>query len=166
MTTAHRHEHAAALVVSAGPAVVLEIGCGNGAVLELLAERLPQARLIGLDRSATALARAAGRLREQVAAGRVTLVQAAIVELGLPAASVDVAVAVNVNVFWTSSAAAELAVLARVLRPGGELHLVVAPPSPDPRVRAGTEGSLRRAGWTTTAVAEHGGVVAVSATPG
>ncbi len=165
MMPTDRHECAVGLVAAGRPTAVLELGCGPGVTLALLAERVPEARLVGVDRSVTALARAAGRLAEHVATGRVTLLQAAVADLDLPAGSVDVALAVNVNVFWTGAATPELAVLARVLRPGGQLHLVVAPPAPNPRVRAGTEEALRRAGWTTTAVVEVGGLVAVSATP-
>lgn len=161
MTTADRHKCAAELVAAGKPGVVLELGCGPGVLLAMLAERLPGARLVGVDRSATALDRAGRRLASL--AGRVTLVRSAVAALDLPAGSVDTAVAVDVNLFWTGPATAELAVLGRVLRPGGVLHLVVAPPSPDPRVRAGTQDALARAGWTTTAVTEEGGLVAVSA---
>lgn len=163
MTTAERHEYAAALVTAGRPGVVLELGCGPGALLELLADRLPEARLVGVDRSATALERAGRRLTGLAAAGRVTLLRSTVAALELPARSVDAAVAVDVNLFWTGAATAELAVLGRVLRPGGVLYLVVAPPAPNPRVRAGTEDALARAGWTTTAVIEAGGLVTVSA---
>lgn len=157
---------AAGLVAADGPAVVLELGCGNGAALALLAERLPQARLIGVDRSATALARAGRRLGKEVEAGRVTLLRSAVAELDLPSASVDVALAVDVNLFWTGASVPELTVLRRVLKPGGALHLVVAPPAPNPRVRAGMQAALDGAGWRTTVVAEQAGLVAVSARPG
>ncbi|MBD8061095.1 class I SAM-dependent methyltransferase [Oceanitalea stevensii] len=165
MTTADRHECAAALVAAGRPAVVLELGCGNGAALALLVERLPTARLVGVDRSATALTRAAQRLAEPVRSGRVTLLRTAAGGLDLPDGSVDAAFAVDVNLFWTGTATPELATLRRVLRRGGVLHLVVAPPAPNPRVRAGMETALQGAGWTTTAVVERGAVVAVSATP-
>lgn len=166
MTTAERHLCSAGLVAADGPDVVLELGCGNGAALALLAERLPQARLIGVDRSATALARAGRRLGKEVSAGRVALLRSTVAELDLPSASVDAAFAVDVNLFWTGAAVPELAALRRVLRPGGALHLVVAPPAPNPRVRVGMEGALDGAGWRTTAVAERAGLVAVSARPG
>ena len=41
---------------------ILEVGCGNGELLELLARRCPCAELVGIDRSALQVRRAAMRL--------------------------------------------------------------------------------------------------------
>jgi len=145
-----RQRWAVDLVAAAAPASVLEIGCGPGAALALLITRLPETRVVGIDRSETAIGRARARLASQPGRDHVALRQVAIADLDLPDASVDVAFGVNVNVFWTSRAERELAVLRRVLRPGGVLHLVYEPPGPDPWVPAGVETSLKEAGWTWT----------------
>ncbi len=145
-----RQRWAVDLVAASTPATVLEIGCGPGAALALLTQVLPDARVVGVDRSATAVRRAAARLAEAPGGGAVSLRQAAIADLDLPDGSIDVAFGVNVNVFWTSAAVRELAVLSRVLRPGGVLHLVYEPPGEDPWVVDGVETSLGRAGWSST----------------
>lgn len=145
-----RQQWAVDLVAASSPDSVLEIGCGPGAALALLVEKLPDVRVVGIDRSRTAIGRARVRLASQPGGDRVMLHEVAIAELDLPDASIDVAYGVNVNVFWTSRAERELATLRRVLRPGGVLHLVYEPPGPDPWVPEGVESSLRQAGWTWT----------------
>lgn len=147
-----RQRWAVERVVASRPESVLEIGCGAGVAVRLLVEALPEARVLGIDRSATAVERAAARLGDLLVRGRVALRQVAIADLDLLEASVDVVLGVNVNVFWTSSAERELTVLRRVLRPGGVLHLVYEPPGRDPWVRSGVEAALQRAGWSWTVV--------------
>ena len=171
-----RHEWAVELVAASSPRAVLEIGCGPGAALALLVETLADVRAIGVDRSAAAIHRATARLTDRPGGDRVSLRHVAIRDLDLPDACVDVAFGVNVNVFWTSRAERELAVLRRVLRPGGVLHLVYEPPGPDPWVSTGVEASLAQAGWRWTlhrrrrlavrdAVPVRRHLVAVSAAP-
>jgi SAM-dependent methyltransferase len=108
---------------------VLEIGCGTGVAAALLCERLVEGRLTAIDRSTAMVAAARRRLRACVTAGRAVIRRLALAEADFPPASFDRALAVNVNVFWLGPAA-ELAVLQRVLRPGGLLCLVYQPPSP------------------------------------
>jgi SAM-dependent methyltransferase len=52
---------ARAVIDRFGPASVLDVGCGSGAILQALADVGPGVRLVGLDDSPTALARARGR---------------------------------------------------------------------------------------------------------
>ncbi len=171
-----RQRWAVQLVLESQPRAVLEIGCGLGVALRMLAEALPEARVLGIDRSPVAVERAAARLGDLLDGERVSLQHVTVAGLDLPDGSVDVALGVNVNVFWTSRAGWELAVLRRVLRPGGVLHLVYEPPGPDPWVATGVEESLRQAGWTWTVRRRHPltvrdampgrkHLVAVSATP-
>jgi len=171
-----RQRWAVQLVLESRPEAVLEIGCGPGVALRLVAEALPDARIIGIDRSPVAVERASTRLGELLDGDRVSLQQVTVAGLALPDASIDVVLGVNVNLFWTSRAERELAVLRRVLRPGGVLHLVYEPPGPDPWVATGVEESLRQAGWTWTvrhrrpltvrdAMPARKHLVAVSATP-
>jgi SAM-dependent methyltransferase len=106
---------------------VLEFGGGPGAAAELVCDRLTTGTLLEIDRSATAVARIRQRCAEHLAAGRLEVRQAALAELDVPDGSVDVAFGVNVNLFWTSSAAAELALLRRALAPGGQLMIAYGP---------------------------------------
>ena len=113
---------------------ILELGCGPGVAAALVAERLDggDGQLVAIDRSATAVERARARTAGHVAAGRVDVRQVALAGFDADTDRFDKAFGVNVNLFWTSPADAEIAVLARVLRPGGIVHLVYeGPPGGD-----------------------------------
>lgn len=103
---------------------ILEIGCGPGVAVGLICDRLDGGRIIAIDRSATAIERTRGRNADHVAAGRAVLQKVELAAFRGGAEQFDKAFAVNVNVFWTTSADPECAVLAHVLRPGGTLRLV------------------------------------------
>jgi ubiquinone/menaquinone biosynthesis C-methylase UbiE len=103
---------------------VLEVGGGTAASASLVCNRLLTGRLTAVDRSAVAADRIRDGNREHVDAGRLRVLECPLTALELREASVDRAFSLNVNVFWTSSGAAELAVLARVLKPGGLLALL------------------------------------------
>lgn len=118
MTVPPRLAAAVDLVDPAPDARVLEVGCGRGVAAALLLERLPRGRYTGIDRSAVAVAATAAR----TGAGEVHT--SALAAFRPEPGGFDLALAVNVNVFWTGPARAELAVLATALRPGGVLHLV------------------------------------------
>ncbi|MFD2351856.1 class I SAM-dependent methyltransferase [Nonomuraea ferruginea] len=86
---------------------VLEIGCGRGVAVGLLCER--SASVTAIDRSATAVKAARERNARHVEAGAAVIEQAELDGGGLPGGPYDKVFAVNVNVFWTRSPAAELA---------------------------------------------------------
>ena len=102
---------------------VLEIGCGTGAAAQLVCEVLRTGSLTALDRSETAIRRTAERNAEHIASGRLRPVVGELASFSLGAAAVDLAFAVNVNLFWTREPAAELEVLGQALLPGATLHL-------------------------------------------
>jgi trans-aconitate methyltransferase len=52
---------------------LLEIGCGPGVAVSLVCERLAGGRIVAVDRSPTAIERAARRNAEHVASGRAVL---------------------------------------------------------------------------------------------
>lgn len=144
---------------------VLEIGCGRGVAAELVCGRLDGGRYVGVDRSPAAIAAASERNAEQVAAGVARFHLSALEGLE-PAAlgRFDVAFAVNVNLFWLRPAAHELAMLRRVLRPEGRLHLVFDPPDAS---RADTLAEslvehLTGAGFACSAARRGAGLLAVS----
>ncbi|MEV0395412.1 SAM-dependent methyltransferase [Polymorphospora rubra] len=107
---------------------VLEIGCGRGVAVALVADLLDGGTITAVDRSDKAIEGARQRNREHVDAGRVVLHTAALEDVDLGDAAFDVIFAVNVNLFWVRRADAEAALLKRLLRPGGRLHLVWEPP--------------------------------------
>ncbi|WP_019876884.1 class I SAM-dependent methyltransferase [Sporichthya polymorpha] len=111
---------------------VMEVGCGPGVAAAEVCARLTTGSLVATDRSAAAIARTSRRNAAAIAAGRMSVRQVALADLDLPAASVDVAFAIDVNLFWIRDPAPELAVLRRVLRPDGRLVLVFGHGPQDP----------------------------------
>lgn len=106
---------------------ILEVGCGHGVAASLVCERLAGGRLVATDRSAKMIAVASRRNEEYVADGRAMFVESSLASLDVPG-PFDKVFAVNVNLFWTGSPAAELAVVARLLAPGGLLLLLYEAP--------------------------------------
>ena len=131
----------AALCIEPGDRVI-ELGCGPGHAVRMMAELVAEAGSIAaVDLSAAMLAQAAAANRAALAAGRVRLCRAAFAALPYPDRAFDKALAVNVAYFWQDEATV-LAEIRRVLRPGGLLALYV------------TDGaSLRR--WRIAGPATH-----------
>jgi cyclopropane fatty-acyl-phospholipid synthase-like methyltransferase len=102
---------------------LLEIGCGSGVAVALVAERLRDGTITAIDRSATAIAAATRRNTSAVEAGKVVLRRAALADLDTQGEPFDRIFAVNVNLFWTGPAAAELERIRALLKPGGRLFL-------------------------------------------
>lgn len=103
---------------------VLELGCGPGHGLQLMAAIRGIGTIHGVDQSATMLAQARSRNRAAVLTGRIQLHQADFLRLPLPDASVDKVLAVNVAYFWHDTAAV-FSEVRRVLRPHGALTVYV-----------------------------------------
>jgi ubiquinone/menaquinone biosynthesis C-methylase UbiE len=144
---------------------VLEIGCGPGVAAELVCARLGTGSLLAVDRSEVATGRAARRCAAHLAAGRLELRTCGLDRLDVPAASLDAAFAVDVNLFWTGPATRELGLLHAALRPGGRLLACYGgggPQEPD-RITDAVAAALRQAGFTGVAV-RRGTGLAVTAT--
>lgn len=155
---------------------VLEVGCGPGVALALLADRVTGSgaagTVLGVDRSATAVERSRARNADAVTAGITSVEQAALADLagrsvdGDLAGRFDRVLAVDVNVFWTSDADVECAALARILRPGGQVLLAFGGPDPGGvrDVGPGIAAKLEAHGLSAE-VRRHpgGGLVAVAA---
>jgi SAM-dependent methyltransferase len=146
---------------------ILEFGCGPGVAAALVADRLDGGRLVAIDRSATAVERTKARNADHVRSGRVEVQQVSLADFRGEPGAFHKAFAVNVNVFWTGSADAECAVLARVLRSDGLVYLVYSgPPGPSAGVRdiePVVVGNLERYGFATSVRRDAGrGLVAVA----
>jgi SAM-dependent methyltransferase len=111
---------------------VLEVGCGNGALLELLARRLPRAALVGIDRSALQARTATQRLAALPVTPRVYQLELEAASTVLAAEPFSSIVAMNVNLPWTKPAIAGAAFRA-LLAPRGLVLLGFEPPSPSGR---------------------------------
>ena len=92
---------------------ILDIGCGNGIMMERLASAC-DCRLIGTDISEDALSMAKQRLTSVSA----DLICCPVDEMPLKSASIDKALTVNTMYFWDDLSAG-FAEIARVLKPGG-----------------------------------------------
>lgn len=116
-----------AAVVPAGPATAVDLACGDGYLLALLAARgQPGLALVGVDLSAGELA--AARRRLGVAAA---LHQARAQELPLPDGDADV-VLCHLALMLMDDVPRVLAEVRRVLRPGGVFSAVVGLGSTSP----------------------------------
>lgn len=132
------------------PRRILEIGCSGGHALTLLRERFPRAAIVGIDRSATQIARARRRLAALAPESRPAVAQLPLSSAASrwAATPFDLVLAINVNAFWTEPASAFPAIAA-LLQPRGALVLVYEPPTPagcaSVAARAGTAAAM--AGW-------------------
>lgn len=162
---ADRQSWAVGLLALRPDSAVLEVGCGRGLAAALVCDRLTSGRYVGLDRSATALEHASARAGEAVRRGTASFVRAALADwpgggpggspVGRPGAGFDRVLAVDVNLFWTGSATAELAVLRRVLAPGGRLVVAYGLMSDaDPRIDGPVQEHLAAAGFEVTTTRE------------
>jgi len=106
-----------------GDETVVEFGPGPGVGLRLLADALPNGRVIGVEPSPVMRALAAARIRQY--ADRVEVIDATADTITLPAASVDAVCAVN-NVQLWQPLPASLARVLQLLRPGGSIAIGIS----------------------------------------
>src|SRR4051794_40166115 len=117
-----------------GDETILDAGCGSGRLTELLIDRVPDGRVIGVDASASMIDAA----RERLGAGA-DLRVADLVGLDLSGETVDVVFS-TATFHWIADHDALFASLRAVLRPGGRLvaqcggagHNPAAPPPAPP----------------------------------
>jgi ubiquinone/menaquinone biosynthesis C-methylase UbiE len=143
---------------------VLEFGSGPGVAAMLVCERLTTGRLLALDRSAVATGRTVRRCAGHVAAGRLEVRTGELDALDVPDGSFDAAFGIDVNLFWTRSPGSETALLRRVLRPGGALHVCYGEvPGGADKVTGPVSAALDAAGFEGIAVRRGPDGVAISA---
>lgn len=102
---------------------VLEVGCGVGVAAGLVCRRLTTGHLTGLDRSGTAIERAERRLATYLEDGRADLQHRDLSTFHGDGRPYDLVFAVNVNVFWTGPATAEVERLTDLLAADGTVRL-------------------------------------------
>ena len=107
---------------------VLEIGCGPGAAAREIARRVAPGHVVAIDRSATAVAQARRACAEEIAAGLLTVRQAAVEELAADPGDrpFDLAVAIRVGALdgrHPEAGAVALARLGAVLAPDARLFV-------------------------------------------
>ena len=100
---------------------VLDIGCGGGRAIALLAAR--GHHVDGVDYSAASVASATSANAAFIASGQVTVRQASVSELPFADSSFDLATAVETHYYWPDPRH-DFAEILRVLKPGGTLVLI------------------------------------------
>ncbi|HET6829763.1 MAG TPA: class I SAM-dependent methyltransferase [Solirubrobacterales bacterium] len=134
---------------------ILEVGCGHGVALSLLAERPGGGRVTGIDRSAKMAAAARARNGEHLDAGRVRVEQSRFEDFDPAEERFDRIFAINVAPFWRADQAPSFLNRARkLLRPGGELFVFNQPPAwpqgAADRFASSLGAMLAGAGWEVT----------------
>jgi SAM-dependent methyltransferase len=135
---------------------VLEVGCGHGVLLSLLAARLTSGSVLGLDRSATMTAAAAARNAIGPDTARVQVQTAELLAADLPDAAFDLVVAVHVGAFWRAPAE-EYGTVRRVLAEHGRFVLVDQPLRPLPPLTLADRVATLAAPHGLTVTAVHTG---------
>ena len=132
---------------------LLEVGCGPGVAISLIAERLDGGTITAIDRSSVAVERARWRNTGHVESGRATIRKAALEELEPGGERYDKIFAVNVNVFWVGDARAELDLIKSLLAPDGSLFLFYGGAPAEARTTPIADivlGALTRHGFSAT----------------
>jgi SAM-dependent methyltransferase len=138
MPAADRFTFALTLIDIAADARVLEVGCGHGVALGRLAARAAAGHVVGIDRSAAMIARAAARNRALIDAGRLTLRASSFPDESLERASFDAVLAINVRALAET---ASCAALRACLAPRGKVYLAFEAPVPLHATRFATKAS-------------------------
>jgi SAM-dependent methyltransferase len=157
---------------------LFEIGCGGGVAVALVCETLAAGaggRITAVDRSPVATARALARNADAVADGRAVVATAAFAAGDLAAAGLptsgrpyDAIFSINVNLWWTGPARAELALARALLRPGGRLLACYEPPGDrQPGIAQRVSATLSAGGFTPAVAggAGQGGFAVIGTWP-
>ncbi|MGX7672583.1 class I SAM-dependent methyltransferase [Plantactinospora sp. DSM 117369] len=150
---------------------LLEIGCGRGVAVSLVASRLVTGRIVAIDRAATMTRLATERNASHIRSGRAEIRLAEFESADLPTRYFTKIFAVNVNLFWLGAATRQIHRMRNLLVPGGRLYVFGERPSsvhPGANLTS-TERLLRAQGFTTTSSMEVRGqgrvLTCITATP-
>jgi ubiquinone/menaquinone biosynthesis C-methylase UbiE len=131
---------------------VLEIGFGPGVAIQLLAQRAPGGRIVGVDSSLEMVGQAAARNAGAVRNQRGELRQGGVDTLPFPVAAFDKALAINSMQVWPDPVAG-LREIRRVLKPAGTIALGFTVNSGQPR--EGVRATLAAAGFTEIRIVDR-----------
>ena len=139
---------------------VLEIGCGAGRAVELIAQRVPDGHVTGVDLSRQMVRAAVRRNARAIKAGRATVRQGDVMGLPFADRQFDKILSIHSLYFWPDHQRA-MAELARVLKPGGRLALTFSTGkvgATDAGYRGSVEDrilpSMKQAGFTAASIVE------------
>lgn len=106
----------------ASDACALDVGCGGGANLLRLLERVPEGRVTGVDYSPISVEKSSATCAEAIAAGRCEVMAGDVSALPLSDGRFDLVSAFETIYFWPSLEGG-LAEICRVMAPGGALMI-------------------------------------------
>ena len=102
---------------------VLDIGCGGGMTLKRMSEKVPKGHLTGVDYSPVSVEKSSETNKEDIASGKMEILEASVSALPLPDDSFDRIITVESFYFWPEPVH-DLSEVRRVLKPGGQFLLV------------------------------------------
>ncbi len=144
---------------------VLELGGGRGALAAALIGRVEG--YLGVERSGSAVEATRSRLGLLETSTRWSVHHGTLDTVPAPASLMDLAVAVNVNLFWTGPARRELDRLTELLTPAGCLVLVYeVPGGATDRLVEPLATSLGGAGYGWVVSRSRGCLVVIASPPG
>ena len=113
------------------PDAILDIGCGGGMMISLLAEKFPKAKIAGIDISDTSVGYAREYNRELIGSGRCRIDNASVSKIPYDDGSFDLAVSCESYFFWPDLVR-DMEEVSRVISLGGYIAIISeAYPHPD-----------------------------------
>lgn len=113
---------------------ILEIGCGNGILTQLIALQLNTGSITAVDRSKSAIKQAEKRNAGLIHEGKVNLITGDFAKASFPQHHFDKMLAFNVNIFWKGSDK-DFQLICHCLKPSGRLYIFYETPSwSDPKI--------------------------------
>jgi ubiquinone/menaquinone biosynthesis C-methylase UbiE len=104
-------------------AAILDVGCGGGRTVGILAALAAEGKVVGLDYSAASVAVSRDSNAHEIEAGRVQIEQGSVAALPFPDRMFDIVTAVETHYYWPNLPANVREIL-RVLKPGGTFALI------------------------------------------
>ena len=104
-------------------AAILDVGCGGGRTVGVLAALAPEGKVTGLDYSAASIAVSRDSNAREIEAGRVQIEQGSVAALPFSDRTFDIVTAVETHYYWPDLPANVREIL-RVLKPGGTCALI------------------------------------------
>jgi SAM-dependent methyltransferase len=102
---------------------ILDIGCGGGQTIRLMAALANEGHVDGVDYSAASIATAVQTSADLISAGRVAVQQTSVSQLPFADRSFDLATAVETHYYWPDFPR-DLREVLRVLTPGGRIAII------------------------------------------
>lgn len=100
---------------------ILEIGFGNGRIMQEMNQQLSNGKIHGIDISDSAIAHTTKRLKQEVKSGKVVLQKASVEQIPTGDNTFDKAFTCNTIYFWPDLEACAKEIL-RTLKPGGTFY--------------------------------------------